>query len=349
MLTTRSDRERAGAYRRPDARPDLPCDPLSTLGCQGGPPAGGAFRLERKWCDVLEDPGGQPRRDRDPGLPRGLRTRDRLGRGLPVRGPQLRCTGRSPTRPTRSASAATRSGPTWTSTRSSGPRMASGADAVYPGYGFLSENPGPGAGVRRRRHHLHRPVRGGAGDGRATRRRRSPRPRRPGCRCSSRQRAVRRHRRSWSPRPRRVGLPGVRQGRRRRRRPRHAPGATTPDALPEALATAMREAESAFGDPTVFLERAVIEPRHIEVQILADHRAADGDPAGTIHLYERDCSVQRRHQKVIEVAPAVGLDPELRARDLRRRGRLRPAHRVRQRRHRRVPARPARPAMCSSR
>ena len=87
----------------------------------------------------------------------------------------------------------------------------------------------------------------------------------------------------------------------------------TPDLLPEALATAMREAESAFGDPTVFLERAVIEPRHIEVQILADSRAADGDPAGTIHLYERDCSVQRRHQKVIEVAPAVGLDPELRA------------------------------------
>ena len=64
----------------------------------------------------------------------------------------------------------------------------------------------------------------------------------------------------------------------------------------------------------MFLEKAVIEPRHIEVQILADHRAADGDDAGTIHLYERDCSVQRRHQKVIEVAPAVGLDPELRER-----------------------------------
>ena len=76
----------------------------------------------------------------------------------------------------------------------------------------------------------------------------------------------------------------------------------------------MREADSAFGDPTVFLERAVIDPRHIEVQILADHRAAQGDPAGTIHLFERDCSVQRRHQKVIEVAPAVGLDPGLRQR-----------------------------------
>ncbi|RKT85833.1 pyruvate carboxylase [Saccharopolyspora antimicrobica] len=78
--------------------------------------------------------------------------------------------------------------------------------------------------------------------------------------------------------------------------------------LREALEAAMREAESAFGDPTVFLEQAVINPRHIEVQILAD---AAGN---VIHLYERDCSVQRRHQKVIEIAPAPNLDPQLRDR-----------------------------------
>ncbi len=111
-----------------------------------------------------------------------------------------------------------------------------------------------------------------------------------------------------------------------------------PDELREAVEAAMREAESAFGDATVFLERAVVNPRHIEVQILAD---AAGN---VVHLYERDCSVQRRHQKVVEIAPAPNLDPELRDADLRRRGGLRPPHRVRQRRHRRVPGRRARPA-----
>ena len=70
----------------------------------------------------------------------------------------------------------------------------------------------------------------------------------------------------------------------------------------------MREADGAFGDPTVFVEEAVIDPRHIEVQILADGQG------NVIHLFERDCSVQRRHQKVVEIAPAPHLDPELRDR-----------------------------------
>ncbi|MBS9534235.1 pyruvate carboxylase [Mycobacterium sp. M1] len=78
------------------------------------------------------------------------------------------------------------------------------------------------------------------------------------------------------------------------------------DGLAEAIEAASREAESAFGDPTVYLEQAVINPRHIEVQILAD---THGD---VVHLYERDCSVQRRHQKVVELAPAPNLDPALR-------------------------------------
>ncbi|MFM9373371.1 pyruvate carboxylase [Streptomyces sp. Da 82-17] len=83
---------------------------------------------------------------------------------------------------------------------------------------------------------------------------------------------------------------------------------TRPEELRESIVAASREAESAFGDGTVFLEQAVVNPRHIEVQILAD---AEGN---VVHLYERDCSVQRRHQKVVEIAPAPNLDPQLRER-----------------------------------
>ena len=81
--------------------------------------------------------------------------------------------------------------------------------------------------------------------------------------------------------------------------------------LREAIEACMREGEAAFGDATVFIEQAVVDPRHIEVQILADHT---GSADGVIHLFERDCSVQRRHQKVVEIAPAPHLDPELRDR-----------------------------------
>ncbi|WP_223302830.1 pyruvate carboxylase [Halotalea alkalilenta] len=76
--------------------------------------------------------------------------------------------------------------------------------------------------------------------------------------------------------------------------------------LQGALEAAMREAEGAFGDPTVFIEQAVQRPRHVEVQILGDSQG------GVIHLFERDCSVQRRHQKVVEIAPAPNLDPTVR-------------------------------------
>jgi acetyl/propionyl-CoA carboxylase alpha subunit/acetyl-CoA carboxylase carboxyltransferase component len=73
-----------------------------------------------------------------------------------------------------------------------------------------------------------------------------------------------------------------------------------------AFASAAREAEAAFGDGSVFLEKLIERPRHIEVQVLAD------GAGGVIHLFERDCSVQLRHQKVVEIAPAPNLDPALR-------------------------------------
>lgn len=80
----------------------------------------------------------------------------------------------------------------------------------------------------------------------------------------------------------------------------------TKEALRPAIEAAMREAETAFGDPTVFLEQAVLRPRHIEVQILADGQG------NIVHLYERDCSLQRRHQKVVEIAPAPNLSEDIR-------------------------------------
>jgi len=78
--------------------------------------------------------------------------------------------------------------------------------------------------------------------------------------------------------------------------------------LPAALESARREARNAFGDDAVYVEKYIERPRHVEIQIL-------GDTHGTlVHLGERECSVQRRHQKMIEEAPSVAVTPELRAR-----------------------------------
>lgn len=78
--------------------------------------------------------------------------------------------------------------------------------------------------------------------------------------------------------------------------------------LDDAVRASRREAEAAFGDGTLYVERLLTHPRHIEVQVMADHEG------GVVHLYERECSVQRRHQKVIEESPAPHLSSTLRAR-----------------------------------
>ena len=81
-----------------------------------------------------------------------------------------------------------------------------------------------------------------------------------------------------------------------------------PEKLREAIDEARREAASAFGDGTLYVERLLVGPRHVEVQIMADYAGR------VVHLHERDCSIQRRHQKVVEESPAPGLTAAVRAR-----------------------------------
>ncbi|MCA2242071.1 pyruvate carboxylase [Mycobacterium sp. WUMAC-067] len=181
--------------------------------------------------------------------------------------------------------------------------QACGADAIYPGYGFLSENPdlaaacaaagitfvGPSAEVLELTGNKSRAIAAARAAGLPVLASSTP--------STSVDELVTAAESMTFPLFVKAVAGGGGRGMRR---------VTDPAALPEAIEAASREAESAFGDASVFLEQAVINPRHIEVQILADNHG------NVIHLYERDCSVQRRHQKVIEIAPAPNLDPQLR-------------------------------------
>ncbi|HYH35107.1 MAG TPA: pyruvate carboxylase, partial [Nocardioides sp.] len=180
-----------------------------------------------------------------------------------------------------------------------------GADAVYPGYGFLSENPalaeacanagitfvGPTSDVLSLTGNKSRAIEAARAAGVPTLQGVSP--------ATDPDALVEAARDLPFPLFVKAVAGGGGRGMRR---------VDDPARLREAVEACMREADGAFGDPTVFIEQAVVEPRHIEVQVLAD---GEGQ---VIHLFERDCSVQRRHQKVIEIAPAPGLDPGLRER-----------------------------------
>ena len=182
--------------------------------------------------------------------------------------------------------------------------LATGAEAIHPGYGFLSENPrfvdqvvraglvfiGPSAAAIRAM---------GLKDAAKTLMTAAGVPVVPGY-----------HGENQDPEhlagaADRIGYPvlikavagGGGKGMRRVERP---------EDFAEALASAQGEAVTAFGNPAVLIEKYVEKPRHIEVQVF-------GDGTRAVHLFERDCSLQRRHQKVIEEAPAPGMTPEMRA------------------------------------
>jgi pyruvate carboxylase len=193
--------------------------------------------------------------------------------------------------------------------------VRAGADAVYPGYGFLSENPrlaeactnagitfiGPTADVLTLTGNKARAIAAAKEVGVPTLASVEP------------STDVEQLTRAAVDLPYPLFVKAVAGGGGRGMRrvdPPTGSGQATED-LRAAIETCMREAEGAFGDPTVFIEQAVVDPRHIEVQVLSDGTGGDG---GVIHLFERDCSVQRRHQKVVEIAPAPNLDPDLRER-----------------------------------
>lgn len=183
--------------------------------------------------------------------------------------------------------------------------LDSGAQAIHPGYGFLSENPefveaveasglifiGPSSRAIRAM---------GLKDAAKRLMDRAGVPVVPGYHGEAQELVV------LATKAREIGYPvlikaragGGGRGMRR---------VDDPDAFHEALAAAKREAKAAFGDERVLVEKYIEKPRHIEVQVFGDMHG------NVVHLYERDCSAQRRHQKVIEEAPAPGMSDEMRA------------------------------------
>ena len=183
----------------------------------------------------------------------------------------------------------------------------SGADAIHPGYGFLSENAKfaqacADAGVK----FIGPTAAAMEAMGSKTRARQAMEkagvPFVPGT-----SRGVESFERSRSRWPRRIGYPVMLKaaagGGGKGMRLVHAP-----EQLKSALEAARSEAERSFGDSEVYIEKAIVNPRHIEMQVLADEHG------NTVYLGERECSLQRRHQKVLEEAPSPIVDADMRRR-----------------------------------
>ena len=217
--------------------------------------------------------------------------------------------------------------------RSSRPARRPAREAVHPGYGFLSERAAFCAALGSAGHRLHRPeAQGDRGDGRQDRieeiRQRGQGLHRAGL--SRRHRGCRPCRKDR----RRDRLSRDDQGVGRRRRQGHAHRLERRPRCATVSSGRSSEAKSSFGDDRVFIEKFIVDPRHIEIQVLAD---AHGN---CIYLGERECSIQRRNQKVVEEAPSPFLDEKTRQRDGRAGGGAGQGGRLPERRHGRVHRRP---------
>lgn len=183
--------------------------------------------------------------------------------------------------------------------------LKTGAEAIHPGYGFLSENPGFVDAVVKAGLVFIGPsadsIRAmGLKDAAKRLMEKAGVPVVPGYHGEAQELVV------LASKAREIGYPvlikaragGGGKGMRK---------VDDPHEFAEALGSARREAKSAFGDDRVLVEKYIAKPRHIEVQVFGDNHG------NVVHLYERDCSLQRRHQKVIEEAPAPGITAEVRA------------------------------------
>ncbi len=198
-----------------------------------------------------------------------------------------------------------------------------GADALHPGYGFLSENPALARACADAGVDVHRATAGGDASCMGNKLRAKETAAAAGVPvvASFGEDEARTAGDDVYPLLVKAAAGGGGRGMRVVQRP---------EDLDAALASARREAQAGFGDDRVFIERFLPRARHIEVQVIAD---AHGN---VLHLGERECSLQRRHQKVIEESPSPVVSPELRDAPRRRGGGAGPRRRLRQRRHGRV-------------
>ena len=218
--------------------------------------------------------------------------------------------------------------------------MRPSCDAVWVGWGFVVRAGLLRAAVRGGRHRLRRARTAPPSGCSATRSRPSGWPRRPTCRSCRGAAARSTTSAEAADAGRTARLPGHAQGGRRRRGPRHPAGPRRRPSWRAALASARSEAELAFGDPAVFLERVRRRPPATSRSRSSPTTTARSGPSGV-----RDCSIQRRNQKVIEESASTALDAGDRGGDPGRRGPAGRRGRLPQRRHRRVPRRPGHPAV----